>query len=72
MQYVKSSLECLLKRFGFDKPNKTVSCHEEVDGVLCFGESIFVGSFQILLDFLSGLVVKVNLWEQQGERENGI
>ena len=55
------SFESLLKRFGLDKSNKTVSCHEEVDGVLCFREGVFVGTFQVLFDFLGDLVVKVDL-----------
>ena len=67
--YLELSLECLLKWFGFYKSNKTVSSHEQVDGVLCFQESVFVRTLQVLFDFLSGLVVKVNLcrWNGKGE-----
>ena len=50
-----------MERFGFDESNETVSCHKQVDGVLCFGESVFVRVLEVRLDFLSGLVVKVNL-----------
>ena len=65
---IHSSLECTLKLFGFDKPDETVSGHEEVYTLLGSVEGVFVGLLHVVNDLPAGLVVDVHLRRERDRR----